>query len=150
VIKHVAAVSGAAPGGHLVLGLVHPAPAIKDVCLAELDPANSLRATGTACGLALRVDNDAPVSPDGHWLAATAADGAVALLDLTTVFQRPAVAARWMADRSGVWTDATTMVEIVSGRLHRVDVRGGTAVPLEVPGLPAGALFTLVPRVEPG
>jgi hypothetical protein len=148
VIAHVVAVYGALPGGRRVLGQVHPTSGSKAACLAELDPADSLRATRTACDLPLRVDPTGPVSRDGHWLAAPAGDGQVALIDLTTVFQRAAVTSTWHADRPGVWVDANTMVAPVSGGLRRFDTGGGAAPPVDVPGLPSGAQVDLVPRAE--
>jgi hypothetical protein len=146
VITGVVAVYGPAPGGRFVLGLVHRTAGAKDVCLAELDPANNLRPTRTACGLPLRVDPQGAVSPDGHWLAVASTDGGVAFLDLTRVFQEPTVADRWNADGPGVWLDAGTMVAPVSGRLQRYHVGRGTADLVDVPGLPSGAQVTLVPR----
>jgi hypothetical protein len=145
VITNVAAVYGPLPGGRSVLGLVHPATGGKEVCLADLDPANRLRATRTACTLPLRADPAGAVSPDGHWLAAVASGG-VALVDLTTVFQRPTVATTWHADGPGVWVDADTMVAPAPGGLRRFHAGGGPDDPLAIPGVPSGADLTLVPR----
>jgi hypothetical protein len=143
-MTHIASVYAPTGDGRSLLGLVYSVAGSKETCLAELDPANNLRATRSACGLSLRDDWPAAVSPDGRWLAAHVVDG-VALIDLSTVFQRPAVTATWQADAPGVWVDATTMVAPVSGHLRRFHVAGGSTDPVTVPGLPSGTGFDLVP-----
>jgi hypothetical protein len=145
VITNVAAVYGPLPGSHAVLGLVHPTQGGKEVCLAQLDPDNSLRATRTACGLPLRTDPAAAVSPDGHWLAAVG-NVSVVLIDLTTVYDRPVVTADWGADQPGVWVDANTMVVPAAGGLRSFSVRDSNPRPVSVPGLPANATIVPVPR----
>jgi hypothetical protein len=148
VITNVAAVYGPLPGGHSLLGLVRPAQGSKEVCLAELDPETSLRATRTACNLPLRVDPAGAVSPDGHWLAAVGSGG-VALIDLTTVYDRPAIAATWGADWPGVWVDTNTMVVPAADGLQAFSVGDTAPRPVRVPGLPSNATTTPVPRHEP-
>jgi hypothetical protein len=130
-----------------VLGLVNATPGSgsKDVCLAELDPANRLAATRTACGLPLFSEPDSTVSPDGHWLVARLATSQWGLIDLRTVFTHPAIARSWTADVAGSWTDASTLLSLVSGKLTRIDVTTGATAPVTTPGLPPGSEVQLAP-----
>ena len=145
VITNVAAVYGPAAGGRLVLGLVHQTPGSKQICLAELDPKQSLRAGRTACGL-LRADAPGARSPDGHWLAVSGDNSKVTLLDLTRVFEHPAPTATWTMDAPGVWVDVDTMVAPVSGRLERFRVGQATPEPLDVPSRLPDAQVVVVPH----
>lgn len=151
-MTHVRAVYGPTPDSQWLLGLVRGPAGGKDTCLAQLDPANALRAVATACGLSHVLDSHGPVSPDGRWLALQSADanghGQVALVDLTSVFQQTRVVATWDAETPGVWVDATGMV--ASGRDGRVlmfRIGRATPEPVTVTGLRSGVPFELVPRL---
>jgi hypothetical protein len=147
VITGVVAVYGPLPGGRLVLGLVHPHPQAQNVCLAELDPLDNLHVTRTACDVPLRGGPDGVISPDGHWFVAPETDGDQALIDLTRVFDPPAVTSSLRADRPGVWVDANTLIAPVGAGLRRFDARSTASVPLSLAGVPSGATVDLVPRV---
>jgi len=132
-----------APDGTLY-GLVHASGGGKALCLARLDPAAHLKATGTACGMPLTIDPTALVSPDGRWLAAQALEPGstleVAMIDLAEVFDHPKLKIRAvLADSSPAdWLDNRTVV--ISG-----DTAGDSRLtwsdhaPLRVIGLPAYA-----------
>jgi hypothetical protein len=149
----VATVYGPTPDGRMLLGLLRPRNGGKGTCLAQLDPAQDLKAIAIACGLGQRGDAKASVSPDGRWLALQAArdDGSpqVAIVDLNVVFQRPAVTARWDAEGPGVWVDATTMVGTDHfGALLRFHI--GQSEPESVTTMVGGVgvAYQLVPRLS--
>jgi hypothetical protein len=107
--------------------LVGWVPSDADPCLALFDPA-SLALTNRACGLGAIPWAGTPVSPDGRWLlvslyatsdnppAKSGTGNPTALVDLTTVFDAPAVVATWpdepdqfvRLDRC-VWSDNRTV-----------------------------------------
>jgi hypothetical protein len=140
-------VSGVAQDGRSFLGLVPgAAPGSNDICLALLDPTRYLTATRTACGLGLGL-GATRVSPDGHWLAAAARGNgfeATALIDLGTVFQRPAIAQRWPY-QVGYWRDgATILTRQPDGAPLRLTVGQHDGGPVAMPGLPSGWDFDWV------
>jgi hypothetical protein len=145
--RHVLAVYGPTPDGTAVLGVVRGSDG-RDGCLARLDPAANLRATATACGPQYHLDTPAPISLDGRWLAVQKPEGSgsgrVAVIDLTSVFQKPVFAAGWDADGPGVWADPTTMVGVRVGKLVRFRIGQDAPEPVAAPNLPAGAPFELV------
>jgi hypothetical protein len=144
VSSGVVGVFGWVPGRRTVIGLVRQSPGKTSTCLAELDPERSLQALRTECGVHLRSEPPGAVSPDGHWLAAQAGDGRVAVIDLTV--QHLPAAVVWPADRPGTWIDEHTMVAPAGGQPRRFDVTSGTGEPVEVPGLTPGTRIEPVPR----
>jgi hypothetical protein len=149
--SHVQIVYPPAPDGSLVGLISNPtAPqGSKNYCLARLDPADNLRATRTACEIQLTTSPWPAISPDGRWLSVDAGQNGVGVLDLTAVFDRPAVAFTWDVQPTGawVWVDATTMVAPHSdGGLRRLHI-GSAPEPVSMPGLPPGAQLELVPRL---
>jgi hypothetical protein len=112
---HVRGVDAVRPGTTHVIGQVAGPNGPKDACLAELDPAANLRAVWTACGINRFYDNDATVSPDGHWLAIRTNDpvtsvNAVGLVDLTEVGRTPKVAQYWMGSPPCAWLDGISLL----------------------------------------
>jgi hypothetical protein len=147
--SHVITVYQPAPDGSL-LGIVRTSQGSKDVCLAKLDPAANLKAIRTACGLPLTIDPLGLVSPDGRWLGAPSLDNGqlkVALLDLSRVFDTPAVAATWDAMYPATWMDATTLVVISSGTPMTARIGQPELAPLTGTGLPPGAQLEPVRRL---
>src|SRR5205085_4801736 len=144
---NVEVVYGPAANGRLILALVYPTPDRKQSCLAELDPLSSLHATRTACALGLRPGTAASRSPDGHWFAVSAANGRIAVYDLTRVFEHPEATTTWTADSPGTWIDADTMLASVSGRQERFRVGQATPEPLDVPSNGPDGPPVVVPKV---
>jgi hypothetical protein len=123
----------------------------KSSCLARLDPADNFHPTSTACGLPLTIDPTALVSPDGRWLLAPILlDGhpQTALINLTTVFGAPALAATWDAVAPVGWVDAT-VAEVTDGThgLYQIQVGHAGLTQLTVPGQPVGAEVLPVRRL---
>jgi hypothetical protein len=151
---HVRAVYGpAARNGSSYLGLVQGPAGGKDTCIAEMNPRDSLKATRTACGLALLIDRFGAVSPDGNWLAYHSADasgrGQIAVVDVRNVFTKPTVSVGWSADVVGAWEDATTMLALgLGGGLVRYRLGSATAEPVDRPGLSKDSRIELLPRLS--
>jgi hypothetical protein len=150
---NVRGIDAVRPGTSHLIGTIQGPAGGKDLCMAELDPATSLRATWTACGVVqLRID-DGTVSPDGHWAAVRTTDPAtgataVGLVDLTRAAQATQAAQYWAADSPGVWLDQTRMLSSGGdGRLwlftvgrsdptmvnapEVTDLNGGMIIPLQ-------------------
>jgi hypothetical protein len=150
---HVAVAYGPTVDGRSFLGLIfaHPGGGDKETCLAELDPANFLRATATACGLSQGVSERGPVSPDGRYLALQAdgeGPGNIVVVDLHSVFQRAAVTAWWDARGPGAWVDATTMIAADrSGRYVGLRIGQATPEPVAGPSPAAAPVYQPVPKL---
>jgi hypothetical protein len=138
---HVRGVDAVRPGTSHVIGQVAGPNGPKDTCLAELDPADNLRPVWTACGITRFLDNDATMSPDGHWAQIRTSDpktGAneIGLIDLTQVAAAPKVVQYWSGDGTCGWVDATTLLCRAPGQnLQRLRVGSPDASPVQVPGV---------------
>lgn len=111
---HVKQIYGAGLDANTVIGLVPGPASSSELCLARLNPADTLATTEVACGV-LQAKLESPkdsvgvVSPNGRRLA-VGTDDHVTVLDLATAFAPQASAILWDAARPGVWVDSTTMV----------------------------------------
>ena len=151
--KHVFSMYGAAPGGSNYLGLVQGPAGGKDTCLAELDPKQNLKAVRTACGIVTQVDYFGAVSPDGKWFAYHGAgdDGRsrIQVVDLSSVFTKPAVSVAWKAELIGAWEDGTTMLANgLDGGLVRLHLGSTDGEKVDRPGLAKDARPVLLPRLQ--
>jgi hypothetical protein len=151
---HVRAIYGPGRPDGTYLGLVQGPGAAKDICLAVMNPKDSLKATRTACGVVGLLDRHGAVSADGHWLgllsASTGGSGQIAVVDLSTVFGTPAVAVNWPADTVGAWEDAANMLvasTALGGTLVRYHLGTATADPADRAGVTATSQVELLPRV---
>jgi hypothetical protein len=150
---HVRAVFGPAPGGVSFLGLV-PNTSGQGHCIAELNAKDSLKATRTACGLSVQLRRYGATTADGKRLAlytnGTSGTPQISVVDLTTVFTAPALAASWSATADGAWEDAKTMLvpsTDLGGALVRYQMGSGTATAADRPGVTAGMSVVTVPRL---
>ena len=153
---HVRAVYAPGRSDGTYLGLVQGPAGGKDTCLASMNPKDSLKAAKTACGIVGLIDRHGVVSPDGHWLAIHSADSAgkaqIAVIDLTSVFSKPAVSVNWPADTVGAWEDASNMLVVstaLGGGLIRYHL-GTTVVtadPVDRSGVSASSQLELLPRL---
>ncbi len=128
---------GATPDGRHLVGQV---PSDAGLCLAIFDP-GTLAPINRACGLSASVGPHPPISPDGRWLllyvmsdglpteATKAMGNPTALVDLTTVFERPVIVGTWPDEPSRpfglsdcVWPNNTTAICAGSGALARMDM----------------------------
>jgi hypothetical protein len=151
---HVRAVYTPGRADGTFLGLVQGPAGDKDLCLAVMNPKDSLKATRTACGIVNQLDRHGAIAPDGHWLAMFAASsggkGELAIVDLTTAFGRPEVSLHWPADAVGAWEDASNMLVVstaLGGALVRYHLGSSTAEPVTRTGVAAGSQVELLPRV---
>src|SRR5262245_4410613 len=147
----VRAVYGQTLADGTYLGLAQGPAGTKDVCLAVMNAKDNLKVSKKACGFVTQLDNHGSVSPDGHWLAmsAAAADGSaqIALVDLTKVFSTPTVTTNWTAGGSWAWEDASNLLVASGGTLRRFRVGMPTADPVLRPGLVSAAKVTPLPRL---
>ena len=149
---HVRAVYAPAPGGSNYLGLVQGPAGGKDTCLAELDPKENLKATRTACGVVTQIDQMGALSPDRKWLAYHGAttDGReqITVVELASVFSKPAVAIAWPGAMIGAWEDGSTMLARgSSGGLLRFHLGSTASETVDRSGVTAGAAIQLLPRL---
>ncbi len=147
---HVRAVFGPAPDGVNFLGLVAN-PSGAGTCLGTLNAKDSLKALSTACGLPIQVDSYGTVTRDGHWLALRAADDSgrpqIGIVDLTTVFTKPALAASW-AGLTGAWDESNALlVQEEGGTLLLFRIDSVLAKIVDRPGVTAGMTLELLPRL---
>jgi hypothetical protein len=145
-------VFGSAPGGTNYLGLVQGPAGAKDACLAELDPKANLKATRKACGIVTQIDRAGAVSPDGKWFAYRGAGasgrGEIDVVELGTVFTKPAISVAWPSDAVGAWEDASTMlVNGSAGGLVRFHLGSTATETVDRPGLAKDDRVELVPRL---
>jgi hypothetical protein len=150
----VRAVYSPGRGDGTYLGLVRGPAGDKDVCVAVMNPKDSLKATRTACGIVTQLDRHGAVSPDGHWLAmfgaSSAGKGEIDVVDLTAAFGKPAVTVAWPAEMVGAWEDANNMLvasTALGGALVRYHLGTTSADPVTRPGVATGARVTPLPRV---
>ncbi len=160
----IAAMFGTAPDGRSFLGLIDApdAATTKATCLAWLDPADHLRATKTACGLGTAPYPASAMSPDHRWLAVSAVSASgggnqLAVVDLTSVWDRPVAAYRWDIDApntTGVWLDARTMVVLTQAnqlrtyRLGQADPISTAPGPSPMPNPEMDTTYQLVPSLS--
>jgi hypothetical protein len=153
---HVRAVFAPGRSDGTYLGLVRGPGGATDTCLAVMDPKDSLRATRTACGIVTQIDRRGAVSADGHWLtvssASAAGTGQLAVIDLTSVFSKPAVATTWPVDTVGAWEDASNMLvasTALGGALVRFHIGTTSTTPdaADRPGVTASSQVQLLPRI---
>lgn len=150
----IVAVFGATADDRWLVGnvLASPGSGSKDTCLARLDPLDQLRVVARACGLP-EAREWGSVSPDGHWLAYQSADQAAGraqatVVDLTTVFQQPRIAAAWPLAVPGVWTGPDTMVaQGADERFRRYLTGRPGSEEVAVVGMPPGGMVELVPKL---
>jgi hypothetical protein len=112
--SHVKWIYGAGPDSNTLIGLVPAFTESSDLCLARLDPAETLIATEIACEAAQLAPGSSQgtagvISPNGRRLAVQT-DDQVTILDLTAAFARQPATTRWNAAQLGVWVDSTTMI----------------------------------------
>lgn len=147
---HVRAVFGSAPDGVNFLGLVAN-PSGAGTCLGTLNAKDTLKALSTACGLPIQVDRYGAVTRDGHWLAVRSADGSgspeIAIIDLTTVFTKPALTVSWTG-LTGAWDESNALLVLEEGgRLLRYRIDSVLAETVDRPGVTAGMTLELLPRL---
>jgi hypothetical protein len=150
--KHIFTMYGVAPGGSNYLGQVHGPGGEKDSCLAELDPKQNLKAIRTACGIVTQIDYFGAVSPDGKWFAYHGAGddgrGRIEVVDLSSVFTKPAISVAWKAELIGAWEDGTTMLAHgLDGGLVRLRLGSADGEVVDRPGLAKNANVVLLPRL---
>jgi hypothetical protein len=151
----VSAVYAATRDGRWLIGqaLTNPGTGSKDDCLARLDPLDHLKVVARACGLP-EAGEWGVLSPDGHWLAYSGiASAQLVVVDATTVFQQPRVAATFDNAGGPVWTGPDTLVALLSNgpgapRYYRYQVGQPTGEEVGVPGTTAHSTVELVPKLS--
>jgi hypothetical protein len=151
----VSAVYASTADGRWLIGqaLSSPGTGSKDSCLARLDPLNHLTVAARACGLP-EAGEWGVLSPDGHWLAyAGISPARLVVVDATTMFQQPRVAAAYDNAFTPVWTGPGTLVVSVSNgpgapRYYRYQVGQPTGEEVGVPGTTAQTAVELVPKLS--
>ena len=151
----VSAVYAATPDGRWLIGqaLSNPGTGSKDDCLARLDPLNHLKVVARACGLP-EAGEWGVLSPNGHWLAYSGIPSAqLVVVDASTMFQQPRVAATFDNVGGPIWTGPDTLVALMSNgagapRYYRYQVGQPTGEEVGVPGTTAHTIVELVPKLS--
>ena len=74
----------------------------------------------------------------------------IGVVDLTTVFTAPALAASWSGTADGAWEDANSMVvpsTDLGGALVRYQMGSGTGTAADRPGVTGGMSVVTLPRL---